>query len=204
MILAIDTATEACSVALFDGKKLVAEQHEVVGRGHAERLAPMIAELPNRDKISAILVDCGPGSFTGVRVGLAVARGLGLAWQSQVCGYSSLFVIAAQAFAADSSIDKAAVTLLGGHGEYFVQRFSASPFAAVSALQSLKPEEALDVIEEPVLLGSAAAELVARGAVAEARGALPRAASTILLPEPDRSLPPSPIYGRAPDATPQS
>ena len=74
MILVIDTATAACSVALLDGDRVFAERHEVVGRGHAERLVPMIAELPDGGRAEAILVDVGPGSFTGIRVGLAAAR----------------------------------------------------------------------------------------------------------------------------------
>ena len=69
MILAIDTTSEACSVALIDGEDPVTERHEIIGRGHAERLAPMIAELPNSGRADSILVDCGPGSFTGLRVG---------------------------------------------------------------------------------------------------------------------------------------
>ena len=67
--LVIDTATRACSVALFDGKQLLAAQHEVIGRGHAERLLPLIAALPNNGKADQIMVDVGPGSFTGIRVG---------------------------------------------------------------------------------------------------------------------------------------
>ena len=78
--LAIETATEACSVALFDGDKVVDGRHEVLGRGHAERLVPMIAELPDKGRAQRILVSLGPGSFTGVRIGLAVARALGIAW----------------------------------------------------------------------------------------------------------------------------
>ena len=81
MELVIDSATAACSVALIDGPRVVAERHEVVGRGHAERLLPMIEELLNRRRPTAILVDCGPGSFTGVRVGLAAAHGLAIGWQ---------------------------------------------------------------------------------------------------------------------------
>ena len=79
--LVIETATAACSVALVEAGAVVDRRHEVVGRGHAERLVPMIAELlqdaPTPD---AVLVDCGPGSFTGIRVGLAAARAFGLAW----------------------------------------------------------------------------------------------------------------------------
>ena len=73
-ILAIETATEACSVALFEEGALVDARHEVLGRGHAERLVPMIAELPDRGRAEEIRVSLGPGSFTGVRIGVAVAR----------------------------------------------------------------------------------------------------------------------------------
>ena len=64
--LAIDCATEACSAALFEGGSLVAGTFEVIGRGHAERLVPMIAELPGKGRAERIVVSLGPGSFTGV------------------------------------------------------------------------------------------------------------------------------------------
>ena len=96
MLLVIDSATAACSVALLaaDGAVLDAV-HEVVGRGHAERLLPMIEALLAGRRPVAILVDCGPGSFTGVRVGLAAAQGLAIGWKVPVAGYSSMALIAA-------------------------------------------------------------------------------------------------------------
>ena len=94
-ILAIETATEACSTALFDNGTLLDARHEVLGRGHAERLVPMIAELPGKGRAKEIRVSLGPGSFTGVRIGLAVARALGVAWHAQVRGYSTLALVAA-------------------------------------------------------------------------------------------------------------
>ncbi|WP_016744608.1 tRNA (adenosine(37)-N6)-threonylcarbamoyltransferase complex dimerization subunit type 1 TsaB, partial [Rhizorhabdus wittichii] len=97
--LVIDTATAACSVALIEDGAIVAEAHDVVGRGHAERLMPMIAALPGGGRADSILVDCGPGSFTGVRVGLAAARALALGWGVPVHGYSSMAAIAATAAA---------------------------------------------------------------------------------------------------------
>src|SRR3569623_926841 len=125
--LVIETATAASSVALVDSGRVIASIHEVVGRGHAERLVPMIAELPDRGRADLILVDCGPGSFTGIRVGIAAARGLGLGWGVPVRGFSSLPLVAASAFAADPTLDRLAVVLEGGHGEVFVQLFAAEP-----------------------------------------------------------------------------
>ncbi|WP_299324286.1 tRNA (adenosine(37)-N6)-threonylcarbamoyltransferase complex dimerization subunit type 1 TsaB [Parasphingopyxis sp.] len=202
MILAIDTASDACSVALIDGEELVAERHEIVGRGHAEKLVPMIAELPGSGRADTILVDCGPGSFTGLRVGLATARALGLGWGANVQGYSALALMAAMTFSDGAAADRLAVTILGGHGEMFVQRFSKEPFAEIAPLASLRPEAAVDVIEEPLLVGNAAAELVALAETGKAIELYPRAAEVRRLPQSFRALPPKPIYGRAPDARP--
>ncbi|MEE2916267.1 MAG: tRNA (adenosine(37)-N6)-threonylcarbamoyltransferase complex dimerization subunit type 1 TsaB, partial [Pseudomonadota bacterium] len=96
-ILSIDTATAACSVALFEDGRLIDARHAVVGRGHAERLVPMIAELPDGGRADHILVDVGPGSFTGIRVGIAAARGLALGWGASVSGYGALALVAAAA-----------------------------------------------------------------------------------------------------------
>lgn len=188
--LAIDTATAACSVALFDGDDLIAHAHDVVGRGHAERLLPMIAEFPERGRADRILVDCGPGSFTGVRVGLAAARALGFAWRAEVHGYTSTALIAARAFAADPSLTELAVTLAGGHGEWFVQCFSLEPFAMTTDLASLTPDAARAAVGARAMFGS----------VAGADELLPDARTVPLLPAAFAHLAPSPIYGRAPDA----
>jgi len=198
--LAIETATASCSVALLDGDTVVAERHEIVGRGHAERLVPMIAELPGAGKARTILVDCGPGSFTGVRVGLAAARALGLGWNAEILGFSSVALIAA---AARETAGTITVAITGGHGELFVQRFAVSPFHAIGELASLTPAEAATVISDEIVIGSGAAALIAARGHGDAREGLPRAADVILLPRALAALPPRPIYGRAPDARPQ-
>jgi len=204
MLLVIDTATEACSVALFDGETLVAERHEIVGRGHAERLIPMIAELPDNGRADRILVDCGPGSFTGIRVGLAAARGLAIGWRAAVAGYSSLPLIAAARFAKSGAPDRLAVAIPGGHGEMFVQLFTARPFAAERALASLTPAAAVAAVGELALMGGAAEELAALRGGGSAEQGWPRAADAALLPAAFTTLAPSPIYGRAPDARPMA
>jgi tRNA threonylcarbamoyladenosine biosynthesis protein TsaB len=198
MILIIETATPACSVALADGGTLVGERHEIVGRGHAERLVPMIGALLAGRRPEAILVDCGPGSFTGIRVGLAAARGLGIGWGVPVAGFSSLAAIAVAAGAQG----EIAVALDGGHGQLFVQSFGEKVMQALDALRSLPPAEAATAIRAERVAGSGARALVAARGWGEAIDALPRAADARLLPHALRSLSPRPLYGRGPDAKP--
>ncbi len=198
--LVIDCATAACSVALIDGAELVDERHEIVGRGHAERLVPLIQELLGDRRPSSILVDCGPGSFTGVRVGLAAAHGLAIGWRVPLHGFSSLAVIAAAA-GGDGEL---AVALHGGHGQLFVQLYGRHPLTPLDDLRSLLPADAAAVIGSRLLIGSGANELVTARGHGEALDALPRAADARLLPEPLRTLAPRPIYGRAPDAKPKA
>jgi tRNA threonylcarbamoyladenosine biosynthesis protein TsaB len=197
--LVIETATAACSVALLDGARVLAARHEVVGRGHAERVVPMIGEVlaaAGVDRPDAILVDCGPGSFTGIRVGLAAARGLGLAWGVPVAGYSAPALIAAQ----EAGEEPIGVAMTGGHGEVFVQRFARMPLAPLSAVVSLPPDAAAAAIGEPRVFGSGAAVLVAARGHGSAHDRLPDAAQAWRLPPALADLAPTPLYGRAPDA----
>jgi len=207
MLLAIDTATAACSVALIEDGAIRLSARDVVGRGHAERLVPMIeALLADVGGIvpDAILVDCGPGSFTGVRVGLAAAIGMGMGWGASVRGCSSMALIAAARFAADPALESCAVALTGGHGELFVQRFSARPFAALDDLVSLAPAAAAAFASERIVAGSGAPALVAARGSGEAIDVFPDAADAALLAPAFRQLDPRPIYGRAPDAKPKA
>ena len=197
MELVIDSATAACSVALIQDGQLLEEQHELVGRGHAERLVPRIEALLGGRRPRSILVDCGPGSFTGVRVGLAAAHGLAIGWHVPLAGYSSLAAIAAASDAAEVG-----VALHGGHGQLFVQSYGRDPLEPLDELQSLPPAEAATALSAKLVLGSGAESLVSARGHGEARDALPRAADARLLPPLLRSLQPRPIYGRAPDAKP--
>jgi tRNA threonylcarbamoyl adenosine modification protein YeaZ len=196
MQLSISTATAACSVALLDGKTILSEQHQVVGRGHAEHLIPMIQALPGNGRADMIWVDCGPGSFTGTRVGLAAARALALAWGVPVLGFSSMSLIAATA----TTDETLAVAVLAGHGELFVQDFTVGPLAAISAVQALAPHAAAQFTRAPLVLGSGAETLVHARGFGAARDMLPHAADVRRLPDTLRQLPPRAIYVRAPDA----
>ncbi len=194
--LVIETATAACSVALIDDQMVIDWRHEVVGRGHAERLVPMIAELENGGRADAILVDCGPGSFTGIRVGIAAAKGLAIGWGVPARGYTSTALIAA-AHLIEGEREALAVVLEGGHGEVFMQGYSY-PLAATDPLVSLTPATALTQLGERIAVGSGVRFLEGVAGVE----ALPDAREARLLSPAYASLDPRPIYGRAPDAKP--
>ena len=198
--LVIETATAACSVALIEGGAVIARAHELVGRGHAERLVPMIAALPGGGRAAHILVDCGPGSFTGIRVGIAAARGLAIGWGVTVAGFSSLAVVAAAGFATGNVPGTLAVVLEGGHGEVFMQSFDAPPLTPVAPLASLTPAAARRAIAGRAAIGDGLRWLEHDDPRAAPHGALPDAADAILLPPALITLAPVPLYGRAPDA----
>lgn len=202
-VLVIDTATEACSVALFAGDHLLASDYAVLGRGHAERLVPMIAALPGRGRAGSILVNCGPGSFTGVRVGLAAARALSLAWNVPVSGYSTLALIAAMARRGLDMPQAIDVAMTGGHGEFFVQGFAADG-KPTSALASLSPDAAAAVCTQMVVAGSMAEAVVAARGFGTALALVPDARAAHLLGADMRTLPPDPLYGRGADAKPMA
>jgi tRNA threonylcarbamoyladenosine biosynthesis protein TsaB len=104
LLLAISTSSPALSIALIDGSNVLARYHELIGRGHAEALVPAVAELLRGRSPGRIVVDVGPGSYTGIRIGIAAARALGIAWGVPVTGMSALSLVAAQAFAADPTL----------------------------------------------------------------------------------------------------
>lgn len=197
--LAIETATEACSIALFEGGERIAHDHREMGRGHAEQLVPMIAALPDKGRAGRILVSLGPGSFTGVRVGLAAARALGLAWGAEVLGYPTLALVFAQARPINPTI--ATVCMNGGHGQWFIADFADTPDAG--QVHSLTPEQALARGAQEVIVGNRAREFAALlGDGRPALHLLPDASAALLLGDRWITRDLAPIYGRGPDATP--
>lgn len=210
-VLAIETASEACSIALFAGDDLIARDHRVLGRGHAEALVPMIAALPDKGRADRIRVSLGPGSFTGVRIGLATARALGFAWGAEVLGYPTLALVAAQARAqAQAQVptghpgQPVTVCMNGGHGEWFVQDFSADGLPE-SAARSQSPHAASGDRHHPLVAGNRARALLGPDMAGRiALDILPDAAAVPLLPAALLTSDLVPIYGRGPDATPMA
>ena len=197
--LVIDSATEACSVALFEGEMLVAGSHAMLGRGHAEQLVPMIAALPGKGRADRIAVNAGPGSFTGIRVGLAAARALAFAWQVPIEGYPCLALVAAMARAAHpgQAID---VVMTGGHGEWFFQPFAADG-TALDETASVLPQAAVERSRAGIIAGSQAEALAARRGDSPAAHPLwPDARAFARLGAEVVRADPAPRYGRAPDA----
>jgi tRNA threonylcarbamoyl adenosine modification protein YeaZ len=200
--LAIESATAGCSVALFDDAAQdaipIAADFAVIGRGHAERLVPMIAALPGRGQADRILVSLGPGSFTGVRIGLAAARALGLAWHVPVLGYPTLALVAAIARLDDPGA-KVTVCMTGGHGEWFVQDFAADGMPE-GPLASLTPAGAAAHPAHNLIAGSMAGDLAAGRTGYRALDLLPDARHALALSPALLTPYLAPLYGRAPDA----
>lgn len=170
----------------------------MLGRGHAERLVPMIADLPDRGRADKIAVARGPGSFTGVRIGLAVARSLAFAWGAQLTGYSTMALVASMA-RQQAGAQALTVAMEGGHGEWFVQGFAEDGSPEAEPV-SMRPEDAIANVASSLIAGSVAdrfVELAGSGTAiqtySDAR-AFPALGQHALSPET------APIYGRAPDA----
>jgi tRNA threonylcarbamoyladenosine biosynthesis protein TsaB len=102
LILAIDTALDACSAGVLDtdAGQLIALESQPMKRGHAEALMPLIQRVMDQSGVAFAILDriavtTGPGSFTGLRVGLSAARGIGLAARKPVVGLTTLTAYAA-------------------------------------------------------------------------------------------------------------
>ncbi|HSI41861.1 MAG TPA: tRNA (adenosine(37)-N6)-threonylcarbamoyltransferase complex dimerization subunit type 1 TsaB, partial [Xanthobacteraceae bacterium] len=167
LILAIDTALEACSAALYDAdaEAAVAVRSLPMARGHAEALVPMIGALMQQadrrfSDIGTFAVTVGPGSFTGLRVGLSAARGFGLACGRPVVGLSTLAVLAAPLLAQDDAVPVVAA-LDARHGNLYLQMFGAGGRSLVGARAATVQEAARAVAIGPVRLVGSGAPLLA-------------------------------------------
>lgn len=202
-ILVVDTTGRWCAAALRLGDGRVFVRHEVIARGQAERLAPLVGELLTEAGLSPadiarIGVATGPGSFAGTRAGTAFARGLALATGARAVGVSSL---AAWAYQADPHRERTIAAIHDARrDEVVVQLFTNGE--AVSDVVRLPVTEApafLADYGDVVLTGSGAA-LVGADPAGFADEA-PLAALLALTAEARDDTPlPSPLYARPPDA----
>jgi tRNA threonylcarbamoyladenosine biosynthesis protein TsaB len=219
LVLAIDTALAACSAAVLDTEQaaLLASETEAMTRGHAEALMPMIARVmaaaaTSFGALDRIAVTTGPGSFTGLRVGIAAARGLALAANKPAVGLTTLSAFAAPLVAAagldpilsaiDARHDQVYFQLVGGDGAMLRRPAVASLAEALRAAQTSTPR----------LVGNAAQILAERW---PADAPPPRQVEMSAAPEiawvawlgaaadPNKS-PARPLYLRPPDAKPQA
>jgi len=219
LILAIDTALDACAAAVLDTEagSLIARESEAMKRGHAEALMPMIGRVIAQSGVAfaaldRIAVTTGPGSFTGLRVGLSAARGIALAANKAVVGVTTLTAYAAPVVsqngehpvvaAIDARHDHVYLQVVNGNGSSLIRPRVAPIDEALTAGQ----------FGSPYLVGNAAGILAERW---PSHAAPPFKVDAQAAPDiawvgwlgaavnPD-TAPPRPFYLRAPDAKPAS
>lgn len=216
-ILAIDTALDACAacVATDESDDLLGEESLRLERGHAEELLPLIERVMagvegGFESLARVAVTVGPGSYTGLRVGLSAARAIGLATGVPVVGVTTLSALLAPQLALNGDALTAAA-IDARHGSVYLQAMSISAGVAV-------PPSRVSLDQAVALLGGRKAVLVGSGAPALAAAAKARrleteiadtgppqiawVASLGLVADPAQALP-RPLYLRGPDAAPQ-
>lgn len=218
LVLALDTAMSACSVALCSDGNTLAVRSQAMERGHAEALLPMIEGVMAEGKrayadLDLVAATVGPGAFTGIRIGLAAARGIALAAGKPCAGVTTLEVLAA--VCANNS-DAVLAAVESRRADLFVQAFDASG-TNVGEAAALPPEglpefvRARGLVPGFVLAGDGAAR--ARAALADS-GIATSAIETAPVPDPAliaaiaagrlvsaTALAARPLYLRAPDVT---
>ncbi|MCC6949201.1 MAG: tRNA (adenosine(37)-N6)-threonylcarbamoyltransferase complex dimerization subunit type 1 TsaB [Bradyrhizobiaceae bacterium] len=218
-MLAVDTALGACSVVLFDANlnQTIAVESVEMNRGHAEALVPMIERVMQStgldfDDLDRIVTTVGPGSFTGLRVGIAAARGLALASGKPAIGVSTLDALAAP-FVTESETVPIVVAIDARHGNFYLQMVGAGGRKLVSPRVATLAEAIRAAAIGLVRIIGSGADLIANHWPAPE---LPAPLLVDARPAPDiawvarlgartdaEKSPPKPLYLRPPDARPQ-
>jgi tRNA threonylcarbamoyladenosine biosynthesis protein TsaB len=204
IVLGLDTCLSACSAAVLDGDRVLARASEAMARGHQERLATLVAQVMadaglGFDRLDRVGVTVGPGSFTGLRVGLAFAKGLAAALGAPAVGVGTL-----EALAADQPHGLVFAVLDARRGQVYLQAFENG--RSLMAPDVLPVEIAVARLAEisagrpAALIGSGAALLAATGdwRTTAPDGADPATVARLAAGRP--AVPPKPLYLRVPDA----
>ena len=211
IVLALDTSGVDCSACVYDSAsdRVLGEVCEMIGKGHAERLMAVIdgalqqAQLPLQ-KVERIAVTIGPGSFTGIRVGVAAARGFALSLGVKAVGITTLETLALHHLLTNPG-RPVAVGLDAKRGEAYLQTFAAdgSPLAEAMLLSL---DDARGVLSgfDGAVIGSAAplfaGEEIGSGSDHFPIASVARSAARKQAGQPK----PAPLYLRGPDARPQT
>lgn len=211
LILALDTAGVDCAACLYDSstQTVLAEVTEMIGKGHAERLMALIdqvLEISNKalSDVGRIAVVIGPGSFTGIRVGVAAARGFALSLGVEAVGVTTLETVAA-AYHEEVDNKPLAVVFDAKRDEAYFQLFNALG-EEVSTPELLN----IDVIRQRLngfegdVIGSGRAVLMSEGASIEKDRFPIAVVAKIASLKADGCAKPKPLYLRSPDAKPQT
>ncbi len=156
MLLAIDTSTRLIGVALYDGVQIVSEMGWLSNQYHTVELAPTIASMMNRSGIVmsdlvAVAVALGPGSFTGLRIGISLAKGMALAGRLAIVGVPTLDILAASQPLDDLPL---AAVLQAGRGRLAVGWYKnySGRWKSDGQVQVLTPQELASGIKSPTMI----------------------------------------------------
>jgi tRNA threonylcarbamoyladenosine biosynthesis protein TsaB len=217
-VLAIDTALDACSAAVLDTTRggITASETLAMTRGHAEALMPLIARVMDLSELEfseldRIAVTTGPGSFTGLRVGISAGRGIALAAGKPAIGLSTLAGLAAPLIAEDDSTNVVAA-IDARHDHVYLQVFGSGGRTLVSPRIAALRDAVRAAVAGPARLIGSGASLLAKAwprgtdppSLIDDRGAPDIAwIARLGAAAADGYGPPKPLYLRAPDAQPQ-
>src|SRR6188474_433417 len=203
-VLAIDTALEACSVAVLDTERADLRAHEslLMQRGHAEALMPLVARVLDRvqldfSALDRIAVTTGPGSFTGLRVGIAAARGIALASGKPAIGLTTFAAFAAPFIAADDTLP-VVVAIDARHEHVYLQVFGPGGKTVVAPRIAPLREAVRAAMTGSVRIVGSGADLIEQLGAPDI-GWIARLGAAAA----EGHGPPKPLYLRAPDAQPQ-